>query len=400
MPNVQESFPTQTTGLGVATQIIVEGNQQTKTVPGYNNVVLSLSGVNGPTTFQLNPEVTDVSGASVIQGTVFTLTAVAAGSPGPLTLTSVAASVNGLAVYTGTITGGAASAFVGQLFTVAGFDDAVNNGSFVAEASTATTLTLKNASAIADTHAATATSETGTAVYTGTFTGVGTALTLSAVAGSVNGTAVYTGTVTGGAANAFLGTTFTVAGFVNAGNNGTFIATGSTATTLTLQNIEALAETHAGTATETLIGNTVAVAGFVNATNNGSFIVLANSATTVTVENDFTVAETHAATATIEEVSNLLTYVAWPSRTLTGNTFQPLGTSTAVATVSNDGLITAVAVGNVEVEVSFPFANNASGTTGAKPSALNQPYNAFPNNPNAGLPLNKIYTSVNVTVLL
>jgi hypothetical protein len=398
MANIQESFPTQTTGLGVATQIIVEGNERTKTTPGYNNVHISLSGANGPTTFQLNPQVADVSGAPVAIGTVFTLTAVAAPAPGPLTLTSVAASVNGQAVYTGTITGGAANALVGQLFTVAGFDDAVNNGSFVSVASTATALTLVNANAIADTHAATATSETGTAVYTGTITGAGTALTLTAVAGSIAGEAVYTGTITGGAANALAGTTFSVTGFVNTGNNGVFIATASTATTLTLENLAAIAETHAGTATETLVGNTVAIAGFVNASNNGSFIVLADSATTLTVENDFTVAETHAATATLEESTNLLTYVAWPSRTLTGNTFQPLGTSTAVATVSNTGLITAVAVGHVEVEVSFPFAQNASGTTGAKPSALNEPYNAFPNNPNAGLPINKIYTSVNVRV--
>lgn len=75
------------------------------------------------------------------------------------------------------------------------------------------------------------------------------ALTLTAAATSSGGTAVYTGTITGGAANAFAGFTFTIAGFVTAANNGTWIATASTATTLTLKNTAAVAETHAGTAT-------------------------------------------------------------------------------------------------------------------------------------------------------
>jgi hypothetical protein len=66
------------------------------------------------------------------------------------------------------------------------------------------------------------------------------------------GGAVYTGTITGGAANAFVGYTFTVAGFTHSQNNspaGTqFTCTASTATTLTLSNGVAIAETHAGTA--------------------------------------------------------------------------------------------------------------------------------------------------------
>ena len=400
MANVQESYPTQTTGLGVAAKIVVEGNLDTDTVPGYYDVVLSLSGTNGQTTFQLNPQITDVAGNPVGTGIVFTLTAVAGGSPGPLTLTAVAAAVGGVAVYTGTITGGGSNAYIGELFTVAGFDNAVNNGSFVATASSGSTLTLQNASAVADTHAATATSEVGTAVYTGTITDTGTALTLTAVAASVNGSAVYTGTITGGASNAFAGISFAVAGFTNASNNGTFIATASTATTLTLVNIAAVAETHAGTATFTYVGMTVNVAGFVtNPQNNGSFIVVADSSTTLTLDNNFAVAETHAATATLEETIAELTYVAYPSRTLTGNTYQPLGTPTAVATVSTGGLITAVAVGAVEVEVSYPTFGNTEGTTGAEPSAATPPYNVYPNNPMAGLPKDKIYTSVNVQVL-
>jgi hypothetical protein len=75
------------------------------------------------------------------------------------------------------------------------------------------------------------------------------ALTLTAAAAASGGTTVYTGTITGGAANALVGTNFTVAGFVTAANNGTFIAVASTATTLTLANTAGVAETHAGTAT-------------------------------------------------------------------------------------------------------------------------------------------------------
>ena len=79
--------------------------------------------------------------------------------------------------------------------------------------------------------------------------------------------------------------------------------------------------------------------------------------------------------------------MAYPSKTLTGNTYQPSGTSTAVATVGADGLITAVALGHVEVEVSFPTFNNSVGDVVSSGNPMN------------GLPINKIYASVNVEVL-
>jgi hypothetical protein len=66
------------------------------------------------------------------------------------------------------------------------------------------------------------------------------------------GGAVYTGTITGGANNAFVGYSFTVAGFTHSQNNGVFTCTASTATTLTLSNGAAIAETHAGTAAYTV----------------------------------------------------------------------------------------------------------------------------------------------------
>ena len=77
---------------------------------------------------------------------------------------------------------------------------------------------------------------------------VGSLATLTEVANAAGGVTVYTGTISGGAANTLVGTTFIVAGFTNAANNGTFVVTASTATTLTLANAAGIAETHAGTA--------------------------------------------------------------------------------------------------------------------------------------------------------
>lgn len=67
----------------------------------------------------------------------------------PVALTSVASPVAGSAVYTGIITGGASNAYAGLSFLVTGFADIANNGIFTCTASTSTTLTLSNASAIA-----------------------------------------------------------------------------------------------------------------------------------------------------------------------------------------------------------------------------------------------------------
>jgi hypothetical protein len=75
------------------------------------------------------------------------------------TLTSVASSVGSTAVYTGAITNGAANAYAGKTFIIVSFSNTVNNGVFTCSASSATTLTLSNASAIAETNAATAISQ-------------------------------------------------------------------------------------------------------------------------------------------------------------------------------------------------------------------------------------------------
>lgn len=383
-----------TTGLGVAAKILVAGNDGKPNTKVPAVVHLSLSGASGyPTTFQLDPSLVDVANTPIAPSTtVLTLSAVAASTPGVITLTAVgvvdpgvltlsaaATASGGTTVYTGTITGGGSNAFAGVLFSVAGFDTAANNGSFECTASSTTTLTLANAAGVADTHAATASSTTTTAVYTGT--------------------------VTGGGSSAFEGFTFVVAGFDTAANNGTFQCSASTTTTLTLLNPNAVADTHAATATPTegsavytgtitgggssaFAGETFLVAGFTGANNNGTFIATASTTTTLTLGNPVATAETHAATATDQEPGTPnLTYVVYGFKTLTGNTYIPSGTSTAVVTVSATGLLTAVAEGGAVAEISFPTFDNAGGNVVSTNNIMN------------GLPINKVYVEVNIHVV-
>lgn len=156
------------------------------------------------------------------------------GSTGPSesdVLTAVATSVNGQAVYTGTITSGANNGLQGYLVTVAGFVTSANNGLFEVLLSTATTLTLSNANAVAETHAATAAT-----------------IVLTSVANASGGSTVYTGTISNGGGNMYAGLSFLIAGFGNGANNGTFVCTASSATTLTLSNASGVSETNPGTA--------------------------------------------------------------------------------------------------------------------------------------------------------
>lgn len=81
------------------------------------------------------------------------------GSTPVISLSSVADSSSGTAVYTGTITGGDSNAYVGLIFQVAaGFTLAQNLGTYVCVASTSTTLTLANPTATAETASASAVS--------------------------------------------------------------------------------------------------------------------------------------------------------------------------------------------------------------------------------------------------
>lgn len=165
----------------------------------------------------------------LIDGTIRVM--VDTGSTGPSeqdVLTSVTGPSAGgtTSVYTGTFTSGANNGLVGVNVTIAGFVNGGNNGVFPVLASTATTITVTNASGITETHAATATT-----------------LLITSVANASGGTTVYTGTITGGGSNAYANLKFTISGFVNGVNNGTFVCTASTTTTITLKNALGVSET-------------------------------------------------------------------------------------------------------------------------------------------------------------
>lgn len=143
----------------------------------------------------------------------------------------------------------------------------------------------------------------------------GVSLVLSAAALASGGTTAYTGTITTGGINALVGSTFVVSGFDLVANNGTFVCTASTTTTLTLDNAVGVLDTHAATA--------------------------------------------------VEEGAHVSLFVS---------------RSTHVATVSSSGLITGVAKGRAVVEVGYPTFDNNHG------------------NAADGLPAEKIYSEINVTV--
>ena len=77
-------------------------------------------------------------------------------SLGTFTLSAVANASGGHTVYTGTFSSpsGASNGFVGFKFVIAGFTHAANNGTFTCTASSTTSITLNNASGVAETHIA------------------------------------------------------------------------------------------------------------------------------------------------------------------------------------------------------------------------------------------------------
>jgi hypothetical protein len=225
--------------------------------------------------------------------------------------------------------------------------------------------------------------------------------TLTAAAPGPNNTTVYTGTITGSQA----GQTFAIAGFVNAGNNGTFQCISSTSTTLTMANVNGVAETHAGTATDldstaiytgtiptggsnALAGYTFTIAGFTNPLNNGTFVCVSSSTTTLILENAYAAGISQAATATQQEL-NPLVYVVQPAKTYTTGTYGklPQGATSAIASVTQGGALTALAEGGTVVEINYPTFNNTVGVYESGSSFLDGTY------------LNKIYAEVNLTVV-
>ena len=161
---------------------------------GQNVVISGFGNALNNGTFQVQPATTSTN-------LVVNNTAGVAQNPSNyvLTLTSVAASVGTVAVYAysaATYGGGALNGYAGMSFVVAGFTNITNNGTFVCVSSTATTVTLLNAAAVLETHAATAT------------TLLAKALALGVVGNTDNGT-VMVG-VPNGATGTFNGVTIAI----------------------------------------------------------------------------------------------------------------------------------------------------------------------------------------------
>ena len=163
-------------------------------------------------------------------------------------LTAAAAAVGGKTTYTGTIEGGAG--VVGQTFYVFGFTNYQNNGTYVAQTGTnATTLVLNNPNGVAETGGSYLAANISVPLFT--VSRAYTTLThddpatysITSVANAVSGSTTYTGTITGGAGNAFAGYYFSTNGFAVGANNGYFLCTASTATTLVLDNANGATDT-------------------------------------------------------------------------------------------------------------------------------------------------------------
>ena len=209
-----------------------------------------------------------------------------------LVLTQVVPGTGGTAIYTGTITGGAANAHAGKIVTIAGFTNignssfaASNNGSFMCVASTSTTLTLLNPYASTEIHAATAANTyyklssigiasanftnadciwvcasaivaattitsagvSGQSIAAATFTGVGG---IGAISGNVVTTTPGTNTITTTKANSMV-----VTGFLYVAAGGTTTASSNTGTLRT--NSDAGTANPYGTAIVTTQATTV-----------------------------------------------------------------------------------------------------------------------------------------------
>src|SRR5438046_986489 len=70
-------------------------------------------------------------------------------------------------------------------------------------------------------------------------------------AGASNG--IFTGTFSGGASGGYAGLVFKISGFVNPLNNGVWLCTDSSATTITTTNTGSASETHAGVAEDVTV---------------------------------------------------------------------------------------------------------------------------------------------------
>jgi hypothetical protein len=229
------------------------------------------------------------------------------------------------AIYSGTITAVTAAgvytgtfpinnAYVGQWVTISGFANPVNNGTFLCTASTTTTISLQTPFSVA------ASAQTGT-------------MTLSAA---------YTCYTVAALAAPYMGQYFTVLGFTNAANNGTFQCVGGTGTTaLYLTNTSGVTQT-AQVATATLMplyGVSITVSGFANAGNNGTFTCVGSTQHSLILSNAGGVAETNNASASFVAGSVPGTFMFNLTPSSIGVTTGAIGFNN---TVANGDAITAI----------------------------------------------------------
>lgn len=176
----------------------------------------------------------------------------------------------------------------------------------------------------------------------GTSSPGGLQMILTAAGNASAGSTVYTGVFPGGGSSAYSGFTFGIVGFDMVANDGVYVCTASTATSITLSNANGVADTHAATAyaspfpvtaessTGTLawtltaasaavsgvtmyVGTIISggispggwqefpitITGFSNGGNNGTFLCTNWTSTVLTCSNAGGVLETHAGTATL-----------------------------------------------------------------------------------------------------
>ncbi len=124
-----------------------------------------------------------------------------------------------------------------------------NNGTFVCTGSTSSYLILQNTLAVTDTAAASA-SSTGAVYYDEQNNGPTYALSAVDMISSI---AYYhfTSTTAAAASNGFEGQVFTITGFDDAVNNGTYACTFSNSSYMVLDNPNAITDTHSATAQST-----------------------------------------------------------------------------------------------------------------------------------------------------
>ena len=130
--------------------------------------------------------------------------------------------------------------------------------------------------------------------------------------------------------------------------------------------------TITGGGTNNFVGEIFVVTGFGNAGNNGTFQCVSNTTTSITLANPYGITETPtpAAKATFATSPSSSPLTFWSQ-------------NTSVCTVSSDGFIQGLAVGKTVIEVSYPTFSNTLG-----------------NVPTFNWPANKVWTEINVKVVL